>query len=267
MGMSQRPVTQTTTQNTSTRMPSYVEDFQKYSLDKSRNVLDPYLNNQGYGVAGFNADQNAAFQGVRDMATAHGGGLDPNAYKDWLNPYAREVVDTTTQRMRDEADRSANALRARGAAGSAFGGMGARTAMGLAEVSKNSQAQIGQMVAQLMAQGYSQAQAQAVANRNVQQQSLQALMGIGSQQQQLEQQRLDVPMNAVKMMAGLTPQQYSTTGTMTGTQTMPNTAPGPLQQVLGVAGTIGGNMLAGPIGGAIGNQMTNWMTGRIPAMV
>jgi hypothetical protein len=258
MSKKQKPMV-TTQQNTVDPM---VSRMQSYTMDQTKNILAPYLNsgNNGYGVAGFNEDQTGAFQGIRDMASAHGGGLDPNAYKTWMNPYQSEVVDTTTGRIQRQGNEALNAIRARQAAGSAFGGMGARSAFAAQQAQEGTQRQIAETTAQLMSQGYTQAQAQAMANRGLQAQSLQSLLGIGGQQQQLQQQKLDVPLNALKMLQASTPQQYSSTSTTTA----PNTSPSPFQQVLGLAGTIGGGLLSGPMGASIGGGLGGLFGGYSP---
>ena len=61
MSKKQKPVV-TTQQNTVDPM---VSQMQSYTMDRTKNILQPYLEsgNNGYGVAGFNADQNTAFPG------------------------------------------------------------------------------------------------------------------------------------------------------------------------------------------------------------
>jgi hypothetical protein len=251
MSKKQKPQV-TTQQNTVDPM---VSRMQQKTMDTANRILDPYLNagQTGYGVAGFNTDQNTAFEGIRGLT----GGITPMDVKGWMNPYTTEVVDATTQRMRDEADRSANALRARGAAGSAFGGMGARTALGIAENERNHQAQRAEMTAKLLAQGYDQATATAITNQNLKATALSGVLGIGNQQQELEQRKLDVPLTALKTLHGMTPQQYSSTSTTTA----PSTAPSPFQQVLGLAGTIGGAVLGGPMGASLGGSLGGMLGG------
>jgi hypothetical protein len=251
MSKKQKPVV-TTQQNTVDPM---VSRMQQYTMDQTKNILAPYLNsgNNGYGVAGFNNDQTSAFQGIRGQV----GGMTPADVQGWMNPYISNVVDTTTGRIQRQGDEALNAIRARQAAGSAFGGTGARSALQMAKTQEGTQRQIAETTAQLMAQGYDRATATALSNEALQTSALQGVLGIGNQQQELEQRKLDVPLNALKMLQASTPQQYSSTSTTT----QPNTAPSPFQQVLGLAGTIGGAFLGGPMGAQIGGGLGS-MAGR-----
>jgi hypothetical protein len=150
-----------------------------------------------------------------------------------------------------------NALRGRTAAGSAFGGTGARGALAEAKTIEGVNRNIAEAAASLQAQGFDKATAMAVAQHGLQGESLQAMLGIGNQQQQHEQYKLDKPLQALQMLQQATPQQYSSTTT----STQPNTAPSPFQQVLGLAGTIGGAFLGGPMGAQIGGGLGS-MAGR-----
>jgi hypothetical protein len=246
----------TTTQNTVDPM---VSQMQQHTLDTARDVLDPYLKKPGYGVAAFNADQQNAFGQVRDLA----GGITPGNIQSWMNPYVSNVVDTTTSRMQQEADRNLAAIRARGAAGSAFGGMGARSAFAENRATQGSQQQMAEMTAKLMAQGYDQATATAITNQGLKGQAAQAILGIGNQQQQLEQTKLDQPLMALDRLHKYTPQQYSSTQTTT---TPPPQGPSPLQQALGIAGTLGGAFLGGPMGASLGGSLGSMLGGGIPGM-
>jgi hypothetical protein len=252
MSKKQKPIT-TTQQNTVDPM---VSRMQQYTMDQTKDILAPYLNSgtSGYGVAGFNQDQTSAFEGLRGQV----GGMTPQDVQGWMNPYISNVVDTSTGRIQRQGDEALNAIRGRQAAGSAFGGTGARAALQSAKTQEGTQRQIAETTAQLMAQGYDRATATALSNEALQTNALQGVLGIGNQQQELAQRKLDVPLNALGMLQKSTPQQYSSTTTSTA----PNTAPSPFQQVLGLAGTIGGGFLGGPAGSTM---LTNWLTGRRPA--
>jgi hypothetical protein len=259
--MSKKQAPQVTTQQNT--VDPMVSRMQSYTMDQTKNILAPYLNsgNNGYGVADFTTDQNTAFAGIRERLGHGGGGITPGDVQSWMNPYQSAVVDATTGRIQRQGDQALNAIRARQAAGSAFGGMGARSALATAETQRNTQQQIADTTAQLMAQGYTQAQATALANHALQGQSLQALLGAGNQQQQLAQTKLDVPLKALTMLQQSTPQQYSSTQTTT----TPSTAPSPMQQVLGLAGTLGGAFLGGPMGASIGGSLGGMLGGGLPA--
>jgi hypothetical protein len=74
-------------------------------------------------------------------------------------------------------------------------------------------------------------------------QAIQALLGIGGQQQQLAQSNLNVPLQYLQALAALTPQ--NTGGTQT--TTAPNTAQSPLQTLLGIGTSLGGAALRGAL--------------------
>jgi hypothetical protein len=234
----------TTQQNTVDPMASR---FQGYVFDKAKDVLDPRFDNPEKYVAGFNTDQQNAFTNIRGLQ----GGITPGDVQSWMNPYTSAVVDTTTQRMRDEADRNLASIRARGAAGSAFGGVGARSALAENRAQATNQQQMAEMTAKLMAQGYDQATATAITNQGLKGSAAEALLGIGNQQQQHEQFKMDAPLRTLGIAHGIMPQQFSSTNTTTA----PNTAPSPLQQALGIAGTAAGMYFGGPMGAQIGGQL------------
>jgi hypothetical protein len=248
--MGQKAQPQVTTQQMT--VDPMVSRMQQYTFNEGRKILEPRFRNPQDFIAGFNQDQTNAFQGVRDLQ----GGITPGDVQGWMNPYVSNVVDTTTSRMRQEADRNLAGIRARGAAGNAFGGMGARSAFAENRAMATNQQQMAEMTAKLMAQGYDQATATAITNQGLRSSATQALLGIGNQQQQQAQSVLDAPLKPLAIAQGLTPQQYSTTSTTT--QPAPQQA-SPLQQALG----LGLSVFGGPIGNAVGTQATNWMTGRV----
>ena len=241
MSKKARPQVQFQTQTTS--MPDYVVDAQKNMLGSAQSILNPYLNagQTGYGIAGFNQDQNDAFDAVRGMAAdaQANGGLNPNEINPYLNPYTQQVVDTSNQTLRDESERNQNAIRARTAAGSSFGGSNSRGFLMEAEENRNLDKQIASNTAALMAQGYDKATATALAAQGLKQQSVQGLLNVGNQEQELEQSKLDVPLNALQRLAAVTPQQYGSTTSGT-TVTQGGQQQSPLQTLLGGALAIGG---------------------------
>jgi hypothetical protein len=229
--MSKKQKPQVTTQQTV--MDPMVTAAQRNLLESGQDILAPYLQSgtSGYGVAGFTPDQAAAFQGIRDRMAHGAGGMTAGDVEGWLNPYTRAVVDTTNQALRDESGRTLNDIRARTAAASSFGGSGSRGALLEARENEALDKAVAATTAQLMAQGYDRATATAQANHALQTSSLQALLGIGNQQQQHRQTELDVPLTALQRLAAITPQQYGST--VTKTEPPPQT-PTPLESVLGL---------------------------------
>lgn len=251
--MSKKQKPQVTTQQTT--MDPMVTAAQRNLLDTGQSILAPYLasGNNGYGVAGFTPDQQAAFQNIRDRMAHGGGGITAGDVEGWLNPYTRNVVDTTNQALRDESGRTLNDIRARAAAASSFGGSGSRGALLEARESEALDKAIAASTAQLMAQGYDRATATAQANHALQTSSLEALLGIGNQQQQQRQTELDVPLMALERLRALTPQQYGSTTTTTAP---PPATPSPLEQILGLGMQVaklpmGGGSAGTSVGGAV----------------
>lgn len=348
MGKQAKPATSTN------QPPAWVQGAQMNALTTGQNVLQPY-----FAQGNWNPDQTAAFQMVRDYAQnpaqtswmsasaapwqaatgqaatseaaqaqaaqAAGVQLDPNAYQAFLNPYTQSVVNTTLRTARADQARQLNDIRARQAAGSAFGGTGSRAALESASARDSFNRANESMTAQLMAAGYDKATAQAMANAQMQQQTnltnagyqqqtglfnagnqqqtnlanqaaqqqanmanagyqQQANMGNAANQQQANlfnatglndtsrfniqqqqgalQQLLGIgnyqygqPLEALKIMGLLTPQQHGSTTTSTPATTST------LQQLLGLAGTVGGAFLGGPMGAGIGGGLGSSLGG------
>lgn len=257
MSKKSKPQIQYSTQTTT--MPDYVVESQKNLLGSGQRILDPYLNagTSGYGIAGFNQDQQDAFQGVRDIQ----GGLDPESIQKFLNPYTRDVVDTTNATLRDENDRTLNQIRAKTAAGSSFGGSNSRGFLMEAEANRHLGQQQAATTAQLMANGYDKATATAITSHGLQQEGLQALLGIGNQQQQQEQSELDVPLNALTRLAAITPQQYGSTTTGQSVTT------GGQQQASGLQTVLGGLLSLGGMKGTDGASIASNLFGKVGPML
>jgi hypothetical protein len=197
--MGSKKPTQTTTESSAS--PSYVTGAQQNFLGSVMPALAPQLT--GGGIAPFNQDQESAFGQIRgavgqpinqnvysftpaqaaamQAAVAQGAQLDPNAYKPFLNPYTSEVVDRTTANMQRQHENDLNAIRARAAAGNSFADSGARAALKESTATDNYNRAVGDVTAQLMAQGYDKATATAMANTQLQQQT--NLANAGFQQQ------------------------------------------------------------------------------------
>ena len=115
-----------------------------------------------------------------DAAAKLGTLVGPDAYKDFMSPYQQEVIDTTLAEFDRQQAIADTALRDRAIQAGAYGGgregvMAAEAARGVADQRANLQAQ-------LLAQGFQQAQAAAA-------QDLAARQGLGTYQTQLGQQQ------------------------------------------------------------------------------
>jgi hypothetical protein len=223
-----------------------------------------------YGIAGFNPDQTKAFDLTRGTALQYGvdntsdllknlqngstvtpassqaATIDTNRIGQLMNPYLQTVGKNAIDSMRDEYQNADASLAAKYADSSAFGGSGEALARG--QVARGYQKDVGDMMAQLMAQGYDQASAQALAEAQMQQQTnlsnaqmqqeaslsnannainvantssnimtadqarqlaaISALLGVGQTQQGLTQQSLDMPWTALQRLASIVPSVY-----------------------------------------------------------
>jgi hypothetical protein len=102
----------------------------------------------------------------------------PDAYKDFMSPYQQEVIDTTLAEFDRQQAIADTALRDRAIQAGAFGG--GREGVMAAEAARGAATNRANLQAQLLAQGFQQAQAAAAQN-------LQAEQGLGAYQSQLGQ--------------------------------------------------------------------------------
>ena len=102
----------------------------------------------------------------------------PDAFKQFMSPYQQEVIDTTLAEFDRQQAIADTALRDRAIQAGAFGG--GREGVLAAEQASRNLAQRGALQAQLLAQGFQQAQAAAA-------QDLAARQGLGTYQTQLGQ--------------------------------------------------------------------------------
>ena len=119
----------------------------------------------------------------QDARTAAGGLgtlVGPQAFQPFMSPYQQEVIDTTLAEFDRQAAINQTANRDRAIQAGAFGG--GREGVLAAEQASRNLAQRGALQAQLLAQGFQQAQAAAA-------QDLAARQGLGGYQSQLGQQQ------------------------------------------------------------------------------
>jgi hypothetical protein len=109
----------------------------------------------GAGIAGLTTDQAlSALQGTGEM-------YDPSMTQAFMDPYRRDVVEAQQREMQRLADIQRQSIRAQGASSGAFGGT--REAVQQAELTRNLMDQQSRLSAELMSQGYTQAQANSMA--------------------------------------------------------------------------------------------------------
>ena len=106
--------------------------------------------------------------------------VGPDAYKQFMSPYQQEVIDTTLSEFDRQQAIADTALRDRAIQAGAFGG--AREGVMAAESARGAATNRANLQAQLLAQGFQQAQAAAA-------QDLAARQGLGTYQTQLGQQQ------------------------------------------------------------------------------
>ena len=178
----------------------------------------------------------------------------PQAYQQFMSPYQQQVIDTTLTEFDKQRQQALAQQQAQAVAGGAFGG--AREGVQRAEYGAQTLQDRAALQAQLLQQGFGQAQ-QAAAQAFQQQQGLASLQPqLAGQQQQAQQQAvLDAQAAAAKEAAfepytryGLVGQQLTglAGGFPTQVQTYNPTQPAsPLQTLLGTLTGVGG--LAGKV--------------------
>lgn len=253
--------TQSSTEQSQTSYPQWSQDAQQNTYGVGKGMMENFLRNPQYATAGFSTDQLKGFDLARDSArkvfestamTAPGSpnltaALGQAAQVDAsMNPYLRDVVDTTRNTMtRDWRDKDASL--AAGSAASAVRGSGGALARG--QLARGAQENIGNMTAQLMAAGHDKQKAMELANAQMQQQTglanqaaenamrttgadyglkstqvndqlrttqqarelsaLQQILQGGAAQQGQAQTTLNTPWTMLQMLMGITPQKMN----------------------------------------------------------
>ena len=150
------------------------------SLTAFLKSLDPLMGKQIQ--TGAYAPQIAAESALQQQARTAAGGLGslvgPQAYQQFMSPYQQEVIDTTLAEYDKQAALQRQGIGQAAIQAGAFGG--GREGVQLAEYDVGSAAKRAAMQAQLLQQGFGQAQQQALAQ-------LQAQQGLGTYQTQLGQ--------------------------------------------------------------------------------
>ena len=118
--------------------------------------------------------QTDAAKAAADLGTLVG----PDAFKQFMSPYQQEVIDTTLAEFDRQQAIADTALRDRAIQAGAFGG--GREGVLAAEAARGAQMNRANLQANLLAQGFQQAQAAAAAD-------LAARQGLGTYQSQLGQ--------------------------------------------------------------------------------
>jgi hypothetical protein len=204
-------------------------------------------------------------QAAQQAQTTAAGLTGPSAYQQFMSPYQQDVIDTTLQQFDVQAQKGLPALSAQAIGAGAFGG--GREGVQRAEYQQASDRNRAALQAQLLQQGFGQAQ-QAAQQAFMNQQTLGgqqlqlgqvgqtflgqdvgALSTLGAQnqaltqaqlsaQQQLAQQQLNQPLAATQALgSGITGLIAGYPG---GIQTQTQPSPTALQTALGAGATLAG---------------------------
>ena len=180
----------------------------------------------------------------------------PDAFKQFMSPYQQEVIDTTLSEFDRQQAIADTALRDRAIQAGAFGG--GREGVLAAEAARGAQMNRANLQANLLAQGFQQAQAAAAADLQARQGLGQYQSALGQQQQAVEQAKLDATQIAAKeaqfqpftqlgligqQLAQIQPGAFPTQTVGVGAVAP---ASSPMSQFLGGAAGIGG--IAGKLG-------------------
>ena len=136
--------------------------------------------------------QTDAAAAAADLGTLVG----PDAYKQFMSPYQQEVIDTTLAEFDRQQAIADTAQRDRAIAAGAFGG--GREGVLAAEAARGAATNRANLQAQLLAQGFQQAQQAAAADLAARQGLGQYQSALGQQQQAVEQAKLDAAQIAAK---------------------------------------------------------------------
>jgi len=254
----------------------------------------------GERVAQFTPDQLAAMGTVNQAQGAYqpymqqagqfaqqaGSAITPGQINAAMNPYQQQVIDATMAQMGQKNAQQMSSLKGTEAQQGAFGG--SRAAVTEANLGGQQNMNMASTLAGLNNQNYTQAVAQAQANRaaagtgaqlesGLGTQSMQlpfmgaqAQLQTGAQQQQLAQQNLDVPYQNFLQQQAWTPQmlqfeaglgtgvgsQMGGTTTNTGQTTTTPAQPNPWMQGLGLATSIAAMPVTGG-GSLFGNYLSS----------
>lgn len=239
--------------------PPWVSAAQQSMLGTAQSTLAPYFEGNNW-----NADQQRAFEMIRGEAAnptftryeptmALAAQLDPNAIQGMQNPYVSQVIQNTRRGMERQFGKDLNAVRAQGAASSAFAGSGSRTALQEASLRGDFGQRRDQMAAQLWDRNYQNALALVQGNVQNQQQTNLANAGYSNQaglynaqgqdvaRQNALQQLLNIgnyqygqPLQALQVLQQFLPREFGGTKTTQGSSEKTTPGQSPLQSILGL---------------------------------
>ena len=166
---------------------------QNMAAMSSQANLQPATAAIGQGIGGLTQAQQLAlgsgaanFGGSQALMAGASQGYDPRAAQNFMDPYRQQVIDETMRQMDRQGAIAGQGLAAQAVRSGAFGGE--REGVQRAEMQRNIMDQKAATIANLLSQGYNQAQANAMATFEQQQQrQMQTGSAIGQQAAQQAQ--------------------------------------------------------------------------------
>jgi hypothetical protein len=151
---------------------------------------------------GFETAGRTLQQGIAQLGGA-AQGYDPSSAQAFMNPYQQQVIDETMRQINRQGAIAKQGLSAQAVRSGAFGGE--REGVQRAEMERNLMDQRAGTIANLLSQGYSQAQAQAMSAFEQQQQrqaqTAQGIGQLGGQQAALAAQQAGLGQSAAQQLA------------------------------------------------------------------
>lgn len=168
---------------------------------------------------GFGAAEQALGRGIGTLGGAQQA-YNPASAQAFMDPYRQQVIDETMRQMDRQSMIAGQGLAAQAVRSGAFGGE--REGVQRAEMQRNLMDQKSATIANLLSQGYSQAQANAMATFEQQQQrQMQAGQGIGqlgAQQAQVAAQQAGLGQNAAQQLMAAGQGQVAASAQQAGLQ-------------------------------------------------
>lgn len=163
---------------------------------------------------GFQAAQRSIMQGIGALGGAAQGFQPGAATEAFMNPYQQQVIDAAMRQIQRQGDIAQQGLAAQAVRSGAFGGI--REGVQRAEMERGLLEQKANTIAGLLSQGYSQAQANAMASFEQQQQrqmaAAQGIGQLGSQQAAIAAQQAGLGQSAAQQLAQAAQLQAQTAG-------------------------------------------------------
>ena len=191
----------TTTSTNKVTIPKEVLDrynaVNAQAAQVAENPFQKYGTTQEDFVAQFNEQQLKGVQGINDVA---GMGAAYENVDKYLNPYIKNVADTTRAQMEQAQEQAQSGALGTAVQSGAFGGD--RAGVAAANLANQNQMAMGSTMANIYNQGYTQAIDTSMNDRNRMLGVAGAQLGAGTQMQQTEQAGIDALINQFQQEQG-----------------------------------------------------------------